>query len=173
MILKIPKGQACQAFDPMMYLPEKTYKMDLSAPLNTSCVAPAYVYLEGARGKRFLCDFHYFYEKNMTSARDRDSWSKIEKVFIDERERIKETFAKLNYDHRTFKKKCWCDSEAFVSFEETKKNHTDYFCNFHYRKKFYRELSNGIDPLKDVVLVDERSLMKIKIYEESENIKWV
>lgn len=54
MIDTIPDGQVCQAFDPMMILPEKTnYIIDNPMKANTSCVAPASVYLDGSREKDF------------------------------------------------------------------------------------------------------------------------
>ena len=77
-MISIPQGQLCQAFDPMMYLPEKTlHIIDDPSKANTSCVAPAFVYLEGSRGKRFLCDYHYFYEKNMTESSTPNLWKDI------------------------------------------------------------------------------------------------
>ena len=173
MILEIPKGQACQAFDPMMILPDKTFGMDLKSPPNTSCVAPASVYIEGIRGKRFLCDFHYFYEKSMSSVRSESAWDLVTQVFVDEREKIKETFPKLSYTSRTFKEKCWCDNEAFVKVTDKSGYDSDYFCNFHYRKKLYRELSNDIDTLENNNIVDERVFMTTTIMEEAENAKWV
>lgn len=173
MVTEIPKGQICQAFDPMMILPEKTFGIDLKRPPNTSCVAPAYVYLEGIRGKRFLCDYHYFYEKSMTSARDEANWWQVEQVFIDERERVKETFAKISHKERTFSAACWCESEAFVKVITADHHHIDYFCNFHFRKKLYRELSNDVDTYKENIVFDERSFMKMTIAEEAERVKWV
>lgn len=173
MEIKILKDQICQAFDPIMIIPEKTFGLDLKKPPNTSCVAPAYVYMEGIRGKRFLCDYHYFYEKSMTSARDEANWWKMEQIFIDDREKVKETFAKVDYKERTFFEKCWCESEAFVKVVGKYGDHTDYFCNFHFRKKLYRELSNDIDTYKDYEIVDERAFMEISIAEEAERVKWV
>jgi hypothetical protein len=173
MEIKILEDQICQAFDPIMILPEKTFGLDLKKPPNTSCVAPAYVYMEGIRGKRFLCDYHYFYEKSMTSARDEANWWKMEQIFIDERERVKETFAKVDYKQRTFFEKCWCENEAFVKVVEKYGHNKDYFCNFHFRKKFYRELSNDIDTYKNCEIVDERAFMEISIAEEAERAKWV
>jgi len=58
MITEIPEGQVCQAFDPLMMMPEKLLRPELKNRMSTSCVAPAYVYIEGSRGQRFLCDFH-------------------------------------------------------------------------------------------------------------------
>jgi hypothetical protein len=173
MIAEIPEGQVCQAFDPMMILPEKTFDLALKKPPNTSCVAPAYVYIEGTRGKKFLCDYHYFYEKSMTSVRDQESWSKIEEVFIDEREKVKETFAKVGHTERTFSAKCWCENEAFVKVTLRDGFHTGYLCNFHFRKKLYREMSNDIDTYKESMVFDERSFMKTTIAEEAEKAKWV
>jgi hypothetical protein len=170
---KIPTDQTCQVFDPIMILPEKTHGLNLKKPPNTSCVAPAYVYIEGIRGKRFLCDYHYFYEKSMTSARDQANWWQMEKVFIDERERVKETFAKINYKERTFFEKCWCENEAFVKVVAKYADYTDYFCNFHFRKKLYRELSNDVSTYDDYEITDERAFMTITVAEEAERAKWV
>jgi hypothetical protein len=173
MILEIPEGQVCQAFDPMMILPEKTFGIELKKPPNTSCVAPSSVYIEGIRGKRFLCDYHYFYEKSMSSARSEEQWPLVASVFVDEREKIKDTFQKLSYSSRTFIEKCWCDNEAFVKVTDKNQDTSDYFCNFHYRKKLYRELSNDINTAEINDIVDERVFMKTTIKEEAENAKWV
>ena len=66
MITKIPEGQICQAFDPrMIKTEEELRKHNTNLQPNTSCLAPAYVYVEGKHGKRFLCDSHYYYELYM------------------------------------------------------------------------------------------------------------
>lgn len=60
--------QQCQAFDPMMLLESKAQQLSSELKrLSTSCVAPAYVYVEGSHGKKYLCDFHYIYEKSTLS----------------------------------------------------------------------------------------------------------
>ena len=110
----------------------------------------------------------YFYEKNITSASEYPRWENVAEVLIDERERIRETFAQLSYLERTFAGNCWCGNEAFVKVESDNNTSVNYFCNFHYRKKFYRDLSNGIDSAKNHVITDERMFMKKTISEEAE-----
>jgi len=74
MITKIPEGQICQAFDPRMIMTDNVLKShNAKFQPNTSCVAPAYVYVEGKHGKRFLCDTHYYYELYM----NRQSYSAL------------------------------------------------------------------------------------------------
>ena len=72
---KIPEGQLCQAYDPIMINPEKTVNI-IEDPMtaNTSCVAPAHIYMEGSRGKRFLCDYHYASEAILTQQRTPHLW---------------------------------------------------------------------------------------------------
>jgi len=167
----IPSGQLCQAFDPMMILPEKTKGIIKSSmKANTSCVAPAYVYLEGARGKRFLCDYHYYYEKNMTLVRTPELWNDISKILIDNREEIRKTFPKIlgNSVSNTFKS-CWCGIPGLV--KATNHGNQDFFfCNFHYRKIFFRYLSNGRDMNEDYSVIDERVNLKLSVAEEAEQL---
>ena len=203
MITTIPKGQICQAFDPMMFLPEKTLSIiGINQNANPSCVAPAFVYIEGTHGKKFLCDFHYYYEVNMT--RDSgykvsaDSWKDIQKYIIDEREKIKETFAKDVGTTATLGQKCSlfnaenpsisCNAEAtvhsttkeslqyikdFNSIEEFAKNYGFFFCNFHFRKNYYRYYSNGVKYEDVYSILDERFRMKETIAQESLNLNGV
>lgn len=204
--MNIPENQLCQVFDPMMYLPEKTlHIIDDPSKANTSCVAPAFVYLEGSRGKRFLCDYHYFYEKNMTESSTPNLWKDIEKKIIDQRELIKQTFCKITNTKETAGKKCSmtvtgkhgpseiyqlglsCNSDAFIKttpkynsfkkyndlilfYDKTKSN---YYCNFHFRKYYYRYYSNGIVYEDMFDIVDERYRMDISIAQESENLSVV
>jgi hypothetical protein len=190
MITSIPEGQMCQAFDPMMFLPEKTlHIIDVTQNANTSCVAPAFVYIEGSHGKKFLCDFHYYYEVNMTRdsgyrARG-ESWQDIQQYIVDEREKIKETFAKDVTTKITLGKKCHignrsslkCDAEAFVLVTRKSQNFkgggSTLYCNYHFRKNYYRFYSNGVvyEDLHDIL--DERYRMTMTIAEESLNIKAV
>lgn len=163
----IPQNQLCQAFDPMMILPEKTKDIiDNPMTANTSCAAPAYVYLEGSRGKRFLCDFHYEYEKSITLDRTPTLWENIIQILIDNRDAIKETFDFHDRDRSVFGN-CWCDQEAFVKLipHDTNKQ-ASFFCNFHYRKLKYRHLSNNL-PLEYIYdIIDDRRFMKDTITEE-------
>lgn len=169
MVSFIPEGQLCQAFDPMMILPEKTADIiDDPMKASTSCVAPAYTYLEGSRGKRFLCDFHYEYERSITSDRTPELWPAVAQIFIDNREDIQNTFSKHKNPRSVFGK-CWCDLEAFVKLIP----HDEYqgpslFCNFHFRKFYYRHLSNRsmiVDKHFDII--DDRQFMNMTIKEEA------
>ena len=183
MITKIPENQICEAFDPMMFLPEKTFNIISSDQFpNTSCVAPAFVYIEGIHGKKFLCDFHYYYELNMT--RDSlykigsEAWRGIQNFIIDERERVKETFAKNVSTHFTLGRKCElgsgtkyiCNSDALVRINKKDSNiETDgfFYCNFHFRKNYYRYYSNGVKYEDVYDIIDERSRMIMTIAEEA------
>jgi hypothetical protein len=189
MITSIPTDQVCQAFDPMMFLPEKTYNIIGSDQFpNTSCVAPAFVYIEGMHGKKFLCDFHYYYELNMT--RDSlykigsEAWKGIQNFIIDEREKIKDTFAKNISTSVTVGKKCElgygtkysCKSDGLVCIIKKDSNNGNdpfFYCNFHFRKNYYRYYSNGVI-FEDVYnIVDERSRMTMTIAEEALNLNCV
>jgi hypothetical protein len=170
----IPKNQLCEAFDPMMVLPEKTAGMNVEGRGNSSCVAPAYVYLEGPRGKRFLCDFHYYYEKTITEGRSPQQWREVCETVIDERDRIKETFEKINYSKMTFDAFCWCGSKAFVQLTYPDQSvPLRYLCNFHYRKMFYRHLSNGLKVSDEATVLDERFLMEETVIQQAEGVKQV
>ena len=174
MLEKISNDQLCQAFDPMMILPEKVAGMSFKGRANCSCVSPAYVYLEGPRGKRFLCDFHYYYEKTITEGRSPQQWKEICQIVIDERDKIKETFKKINYTTMTFDETCWCESKAFVKLTYYDLDVAPrYLCNFHYRKMEYRHLSNGIKVSDEAIIVDERSLMEETVIEQAERVKQV
>lgn len=198
MIDSIPEGQICQAFDPMMFLPEKTLNIiGVTENANTSCVAPAFVYVDGSHGKKFLCDFHYYYEINMTrdSNINSESWKDIQSFIIDEREKIKETFEKNVITTKTLGKKCSifsthrpelkCTGEAFVlviprGVVEGKINFTKgldldnsngiFYCNFHFRKNYYRYYSNGVVYEDSHEILDERYRMESTIAEESINL---
>jgi hypothetical protein len=165
-------GQVCQAFDPMMILPEKTnYIIEDPMKANTSCVAPASVYLEGSRGKRFLCDYHYHYEKDMTLIRTPELWGEIAKIVIDDRELIRNTFPQISGDEMsdTFGK-CWCGYSSLVKATRHDNGHSSFFCNFHYRKLFFRYLSNGRQMEDDYSIIDERIKLKISVAEEAEQL---
>lgn len=189
MITEIPNGQVCQAFDPMMFLPEKTFNIISTDQFpNTSCVAPAFVYIEGAHGKKFLCDFHYYYELNMTRDSCRhigpNAWKKIQQYIVDEREKVKETFANNVTTKLTFGKKCQlgagtkysCNSEALVCINKKGSNiETDgfFYCNFHFRKNYYRYYSNGVRYEDLYEILDERYRMTSTIAEEALNLNCV
>ncbi len=192
MITGIPEGQICQAFDPMMYLPEKTIGiLEDSSKASTSCVAPAYVYLEGSRGKRFLCDFHYYYEKNMTITSTPHLWPKIEKIKIDQRELVKQTFSKDTKTQETLGFKCIlstsgnhgpekifslglsCSADALVKVIYKSNLGVSYYCNFHFRKNYYRYYSNNVIYEDKFDIIDERYRMKMSIIEEAESLSIV
>lgn len=164
----IPSKQKCQAFDPIMIIPEKT-KGIISNPMkaSTSCVAPACVLLEGARGRRYLCDYHYQYEKDMTMARTPELWIDIEKNIVDEREEIKKTFAKNIKTTETLNEVCWCKKQAYVKITHKINKESFLFCNFHFRKFYYRNFSNNVIFEDWWNIVDERSRMKCSIIEEA------
>lgn len=172
MVISIPENQLCQVFDPMMILPEKTAGI-ISDPMNasTSCVAPASVYLEGTRGKRFLCDFHYEYERSITVDRTPFLWPDITQILVDERENIRSTFEDHN-NPRTVFGNCWCDAEAFVKIIPISDEEDEsLFCNFHFRKFYYRHLSNQSEMLKKYFdIIDDRKFMSMSIKEEAEQL---
>ena len=172
MINTIPDGQVCQAFDPMMILPEKTnYIIEDPMKANTSCVAPASVYLDGSRGKRFLCDYHYHYEKDMTMVRTPELWSDIAKHVVDEREFIRDTFPEIKGTAISDSfGKCWCGYTSLVKATRHDNGHSTFFCNFHYRKLFFRYLSNGRQMHDDYSIIDERINLKMSVAEEAEQL---
>lgn len=186
MITNIPKDQRCQAFDPMMFLPEKTSNIiDDPRLANTSCFAPAYVYMEGDHGKRFLCDYHYYYEKNMTMGSKPLLWPNIAKILVDEREKIKETFMKNVKSTETINAKCSiisthnpeekCTADAFIKVKIKSNSHDSgvFYCNFHFRKNYYRYYSNDVIYENIYDIVDERYRMTDSISEESEKLTLV
>ena len=171
MIIDIPKSQLCQAFDPMIILPEKTRELNIpKLTENTGCVCPAYLYTEGIRGKRFLCDFHFVYEKNITMERTPDDWPKICEYFINKLGDIAETFAKdPGTEPQLLNKKCsneGCNLSGYVACINIENIET-VFCNFHYRKKYYRFLSNNINLIERTnIVIDERYRMPYSVEEE-------
>jgi hypothetical protein len=170
----ISKKQKCQAFDPIMILPEKTKGIiDNHMEANTSCVAPAFIFLEGSRGKRYLCDYHYQYEKDMTVCRTPNLWPEIEKFIIDEREEIKKTFAKDITSIETVNKICECGKQAYIKLINKESGLPVFFCNFHFRKIYYRNYSNNIIFENFWNIIDERYKMTQSIVEEANNINQV
>ena len=175
MITSIPDGQICQAFDPMVILPGKIDQvLRRRGKENTSCLAPAYVYIEGSHGKRFLCDFHYFYEKQMVEPRMPEQWSDIETYIVDELDSILDTFGEPDpaFDITSLGN-CWCGQPAHLRIEPLPGKHVADFnlCNFHYRKTAYRYLSNGTDILTLYKLIDARKLFNItSIREEADKL---
>ena len=174
----IPKDQLCQAFDPMLILKEKTIGLceildDGTAKSNTSCITPAYVYMEGSHGKRFLCDYHYYYEYNINKMRTPELWTQICQVLIDEREYVKETFAKPNGTIKDLGP-CWCEGESYVELQNSETDF-QYFCNFHFRKLYYRYLLHGKDLFLDESkkIHDQRHLITKSIDEDTRSVRAV
>lgn len=167
----ISSKQLCQAFDPMMIIPGKTYNIINDYLIaNTSCVAPAYVLLEGSRGKRYLCDFHYQYEKDITLKRTPHLWKDIEKNLIDEREKINKTFDQNTSSIETINNFCWCKKEAYVKTIHIEKKNVAFYCNFHFRKVYYRYYSNNVVFESIFKIIDERYRMSKSIVEESNEL---
>jgi hypothetical protein len=171
-INKIPNDQLCQAYDPMMINPEKTVNiLEDHMTANTSCVAPAYVYLEGTRGKRFLCDYHYASEAIITQQRTPHLWNDIAQCFIEKIETIKETFDKTNNTNVAQNNNCWCGADSYILLTNRINYNILYYCNFHYRKTYYRYLSNGVKFEDIYFITDERNKMAFSINEEIEILK--
>jgi hypothetical protein len=204
MITRIPEGQICQSFDSRMIQTEQTLKNhNTTEQPNTSCVAPAYVYVEGKHGKKFLCDTHYYYEiymNRITYAAPNHSWREIHQYIIDERERVKDTFAKNVTTTETLGHGCslinlynpggpGCKADALVKVNITanvvgKINFNPrvnpdtpeqdiFYCNFHYRRIYYRFLSNGMRYEDFHNIVDERSRMTMTIAEEANMLTYI
>lgn len=201
MIEKIPENQKCQGFDPKMNLPMSILvRQNSSENANTSCFAPAFVYIEGMHGKKFLCDYHYHYEVYMTKGGylPKDvSWKNIQEFIIDERERVKDTFAKNVTTTETLGHMCslinsydvtsGCTLEAFVKVNPIKivpnkinwtsfgTNISDsiFYCNFHFRRTYYRYYNNGVVYEDYHNVLDERSRMKLTIAEEALSLTYV
>jgi len=203
MITSIPEGQICQSFDPKLILhPSVLKEQNANENASVSCVAPAYVYIEGTHGKKFLCDYHYHYEIYMTKqghSEPNNSWENVQKFIIDEREKVKETFAKNVTTTETLGHKCslinsynpstGCTADALVKVIPTKiifgkinwteikdRNNISegiFYCNFHFRRTYYRCLSNGTVYEDFHQVIDERSRMNFTLAEEGSNLKYV
>jgi hypothetical protein len=188
--MSISNDQLCQAFDPILTMAEKIKHLPKESQNNpnTSCIAPAFVYMEGSHGKRFLCDYHYALEKKTNEAYTPNLWEGICSILIDNLEKVKETFNKdISSTSVLQNKKCWCTKEAFVSIEHKILNNqepplygeandgkvTQYYCNFHFRKSYYRILNHGINILSGGKFTDERWRMTQTINEEIDTLKWI
>jgi hypothetical protein len=170
----IKPTQQCQAFDPMMILPEKCKHIVSAFKVNTGCVAPASLYIEGTHGNRFLCDYHYVYEKDITTVRTPELWPFIAKMIIDERNEIAKIFYQGNEERRVISKICWCGGEAFVSvIPHQDKEYVLNFCNFHYRKTYYRYYSNNKKFEDEFNIIDDRRFMSQTVIEEAESLRMV
>jgi hypothetical protein len=203
MITKIPEGQICQSFDPKMHLSKEILQaQNVTENANVTCVAPAYVYIEGIHGKKFLCDYHYYYEIYMTTngySEPGISWKNIQEYILDETERVKETFAKNIKTTETIGHKCslinsydrrfGCTADAFVKVVPTaivpnKINFTVikdrnniseniFYCNFHFRREYFRYLSNGVIYEDFHKIFDERYRMDFTLNEEAKKLTYV
>lgn len=204
MITSIPEGQICQAFDPRMIKTQEALKShNTNEQPSTSCLAPAYVYVEGKHGKKFLCDGHYYYELYMNRqsySAPNNSWREIQQFIIDETERVKETFAKNVTSTETVGHKCslinyfnvggpGCTADALVKVNPTgipvgKINFTStadrsdlsrdiFYCNFHFRRTYYRYVSNGLIFEDYHRVLDERYRMTMTLAEEAARLTYV
>jgi len=174
MIVNIPNGQICQAFDALMVIPEKiTEILEDPSKANTSCVCPAYVYMEGTHGKRFLCDYHFTIEKAITNHQTPHLWPQISEYVINNIEDVKKTFKDSSDNSiQSFDEKCTNDQCKATAYVKCIRNQgaTEYYCNFHYRKKYYRYLSNGVPLETKYTIIDERYRMKMSVQEEIESL---
>lgn len=203
MITKIPEGQICQAFDPRMIMPDEVLEAHSAKHQpNSSCIAPAYVYLEGKHGKRFLCDTHYYYElfiNRQSYSAPNHSVLEIGQYIVNETERVKETFAKNVTSTETLGKKCslinsfnkmhGCSADAFVKvnpiklvsgkinftvFQDVKDISKDiFYCNFHFRREYNRYYNNGVIYEDYHKVLDERSRMTMTLAEEASKLRYV
>jgi hypothetical protein len=194
MITSIPKGQICQQFDAKMHLPLSILEVQkVTQNATVSCAAPAFVYIEGTHGKKFLCDYHYYYEVHMVKNGYLKPGENIQEFIIDETERVKETFAKNVTTTETLGKRCslinsynksvGCVADAFVKVNPTKLvvgkinwtaikdmnniSESIFYCNFHFRREYYRYYSNGVIYEDYHQILDERYRMSLTPSEES------
>jgi len=204
MITKIPEGQICQAFDPRMIMTNDVLRAHgVSEQPNTSCVAPAYVYVEGKHGKRFLCDTHYYYELFMNRqsySAQGHSWEEITHFIIDETERVKETFAKNITSTETLGQECsltnyfnkgnlGCTADALVKLNVMKIptgvvnfistldpdniSKDIFYCNFHFRRTYARYVNNGVVFEDYFKVLDERYRMTMTLAEEAARLTYL
>jgi hypothetical protein len=204
MILSIPEGQICQAFDPRMIMPDEVLEAHSAKHQpNSSCIAPAYVYLEGKHGKRFLCDTHYYYElfiNRQSYSAPNHSVLEIGQYIVNETERVKETFAKNIASTETLGHKCCltnyynkggigCTGDALVKINVIKLpsgvvnfistldpdniSKDMFYCNFHFRRTYYRYVNNGVVFEDYVKILDERYRMTITLDEEAKRLTYL
>jgi hypothetical protein len=203
MIKNIPKDQLCQAFDPKMnFSPEVLEMHGAKENANVSCVVPAFVYIEGSHGNKFLCDYHYHYELYMSRqgySHPNNPWESIAQYVIDEREKVKDTFAKGVTTTETLGHKCslinsydrrfGCNADALVKVIPTKivdgkinfttvkdmNNISEgiFYCNFHFRREYNRYYNNGVIYEDFHKIIDERYMMKFTLNEEAARLTYV
>jgi len=204
MILSIPEGQICQAFDPRMIMTNEVLKNhNAKDQPNTSCLMPAYVYVEGKHGKKFLCDTHYYYELYMNRQcypAPNHSVIEITQYLIDETEKVKETFAKNVTSTETLGHKCslvnyynkggpGCTADALVKINVIKLptgivnfistldpdniSKDIFYCNFHFRRTYARYINNGVVFEDYVKVLDERYRMTMTLGEEANRLTYI
>ena len=159
----------CQAFDPLMLIEGKANDIiPGSTRINTSCKAPAYVFVDGAHGARYLCDFHFAIERSSEYGYDGIHALSVFKLTVLGLEKIKETFPTTLPEEDKPSNKCWCTEDSYVFlYDPGEKQPSSGLCNFHFRKHLYRNLSNGIDLYKKYTILDYRKLiLDIPIEEE-------
>ncbi len=107
----------------------------------------------------------------MTLVRTPELWDKIATILIDERELIRNTFPKIigAGSSDTFGK-CWCGYRSLVKIVRHDDKSSTFFCNFHYRKLFFRYLSNGRHLEEDYSIIDEREKLEMSVSEEAEQL---
>lgn len=157
---------SCQAFDSLMLCEKKSRELFLEDGhvLSTSCSAPAYSYISGSHGSKFLCDFHYAFEAmgNVLATKDTNLF---------DFELIKNTFGQLPDKEMPQGIACWCGADAYLFYYNQKTGELmQGACNFHYRKMLYRFLENGIDFLNTYDILDYRKLMTTSILEEMKKL---
>ena len=204
MITIIPEGQICEAFDPRMIMPDEILaNHSAKNQPNTSCVIPAYVYVEGKHGKRFLCDTHYYYElfiNRQSYSAPNHSVLEIGKYIVNETERVKETFAKNITSTETLGHKCCltnyynkggtdCTADAFVKLNVMKiptgvvnfistldpdnLSKDMFYCNFHFRRTYARYINNGVAFEEYFKVLDERYRMTMTLDEEAKRLTYL
>ena len=204
MITTIPDRQICQAFDPRMIMTNEVLNNHgAKYQPNTSCLAPAYIYVDGKHGKRFLCDTHYYYElfiNRQSYSAPGHSWKAINNFIIDETERVKETFAKDVTSTETLGHKCCltnyynkggldCTADALVKVNVMKIPHGVinfistldpnniskdlFYCNFHFRRTYYRYVNNGVVFEDYFKVLDERYRMTMTLAEEASMLTYL
>lgn len=204
MITSIPEGQICQAFDPRMIMPQDVLEIHRAHQQpNTSCLSPAYVYVEGKHGKRFLCDTHYYYElyiNRQSYSAPNHSVLEIAQYLINETERVKDTFAKNITSTETLGHKCCltnyynkgasdCTADALVKINVLKLptgvvnfistldpdniSKDLFYCNFHFRRTVARYANNGIVFEDYVKVLDERYRMTMTLDEEASKLTYL
>lgn len=165
----IPNGQLCQAFDPVMLLPQKRLmEIDPNHNMSTSCVAPAYFYVFGSRGESFLCDYHFGLEYRSTDEHRKDS---VFEYVFDNSDEILKTFRTPPQElYMPEGAKCWCGLPAEIMTKSKAEHSVTLKCNFHYRKMIFRALSNGVDMEETHNIWDYRANSVTNIFDEIKNV---